>query len=135
MPESKDGQKMDAYLGLGSKVNGALTFTGTVQIDGEVEGEVNAKERLTIGESAKLKAKISGGEVLVMGTVIGDITAKKLSLKKPARITGNITCEILSIEEGVVFDGKATMTGGTSVDRSDRKDQGASHKPVSAQAQ
>ncbi len=101
----------DAYLGQGSKVVGTLTFTGPVELDGQVEGEVNAKEALTIGKSAVINAKISGSEIVVFGTVNGDINAtKRLSLRKPARVTGNLTCGNLSIEEGVVFEGKCTMS-------------------------
>lgn len=102
--------KVEAFLGKGSKVVGALTFTGPVELDGYVEGEVQAQDRLTVGESAVINARITGGEILVKGTVNGDITAsKRLSLKRPARVIGNINCTNLSIEEGVIFEGKASM--------------------------
>jgi cytoskeletal protein CcmA (bactofilin family) len=102
--------KVEAFLGKGSKVVGTLTFTGPVELDGYVEGEIVAQDRLTIGESAVINARISGGEILVKGTVNGDITAsKRLSLKRPARVIGNINCTNLSIEEGVIFEGKASM--------------------------
>jgi len=102
--------KVEAFLGKGSKVVGTLTFTGPVELDGYVEGEVIAQDRLTIGESAVINARISGGEILVKGTVNGYITAsKRLSLKRPARVIGNINCTNLSIEEGVIFEGKASM--------------------------
>lgn len=103
--------KMEAFLGRGSKVVGALSFSGPVELDGFVEGEINAQDRLTIGESAVINAKVTGAEILVKGTVNGDITAtKRLSLRKPAKVVGNISCTNLSIEEGVVFEGKSTMS-------------------------
>lgn len=102
--------KIEAYLGRGSKVVGTLTFSGPVELDGQVEGEVSAQDKLTIGESAVVTGKIHGIEVLVRGTVNGDIVAtKKLSLKKPAKILGNISSANISIEEGVIFEGKCTM--------------------------
>ena len=67
----------DAVLGRGSKVVGALTFTGSVEIDCEVEGEIHSKERLTIGEGAHVKAKIHGTDIIIRGTVIGDVVATK----------------------------------------------------------
>jgi cytoskeletal protein CcmA (bactofilin family) len=104
----------DAVLGRGSKVVGALTFTGSVEIDCEVEGEIHSKERLTIGEAAQVKAKVHGTDVIIRGTVIGDIFAtKSLQLKKPARVSGNISSPTLSIEEGVIFEGKCAMTSNT----------------------
>ena len=103
----------EALLGTGSKVIGTLTFTGPVQLDGEVEGEVLCKDKLIVGQAAMIKAKISGTEVLIMGTVQGDIVASKsLSLRKPARVLGNISTEQLSIEEGVVFEGHCAMKPG-----------------------
>lgn len=101
---------VDAFLGRGSRVVGAMTFSGPVELDGDVEGEVHAKDRLTIGESANIKAKVVGCEIVIKGTVTGDIYASKsLILKRPARIIGNIQSAVLSIEEGVVFEGKCSM--------------------------
>lgn len=104
--------KIEAFLGKGSRVVGTLTFSGPVELDGFVEGEITAQDRLTIGEAAVINAKVTGAEILIRGTVNGDITAtKRLSLRKPAKIMGNITCSNLSIEEGVIFEGKSNMGG------------------------
>jgi cytoskeletal protein CcmA (bactofilin family) len=122
-PKSKDNEQtenqisrfspstaVDAVLGKGSRIIGALSFSGSVDIDAEVEGEIVAKERLTIGECAQLKAKISGVDVIVRGTVQGDITAtRSLLLRKPAKVIGNISSPQLSIEDGVIFEGKCSM--------------------------
>lgn len=103
--------RADAFLGQGSKVTGTLSFTGPVELDGHVEGEINAKETLTIGKSATINARISGSEILVHGTVNGDIIAsRRLALRKPARVTGNISAPSLSVEEGVIFEGKCSMS-------------------------
>ena len=103
-------EKLEAFLGKGCRVAGTLTFSGPVQIDGYVEGEITAQDRLIIGEGAVVQAKINGGEVLVKGTVNGDIIAsQRLTLKKPARVVGNITAGMLTIEEGVIFEGKCSM--------------------------
>jgi len=107
---SSGSNGVEAFLGQGSKVNGTLTFSGPAELNGLVEGELHAKEKLTIGESAVINARIVGGEILVKGTVNGDISAKTLSLKRPAKINGNITSSNLSIEEGVIFEGKCSMS-------------------------
>lgn len=104
-------KKLEAFLGEGSKVVGNLNFTGPVELDGYIEGELNSQETLVIGESAVVNAKIRGGEIVVKGTVNGDIVAtKRLSLKKPARVVGNITSSTLSIEDGVIFEGSCSMS-------------------------
>ncbi|MCB0353036.1 MAG: polymer-forming cytoskeletal protein [Bdellovibrionales bacterium] len=103
-------RSVEAFLGQGSKVTGNLNFTGPVELDGFIEGEIDSKGRLDIGEGAVINARITGTEIRVRGTVNGDITAtERLSLLKPAKIVGNITSSNLSIEEGVVFEGTCSM--------------------------
>ena len=103
-------QKSEAFLGKGTKVIGSLTFNGPVELDGHVEGEVHAKDSLTIGESAVVNAKVHGSEIVVKGNVTGDIIAtKRLSIKRPAKVTGNIASPTLSIEDGVHFEGRCSM--------------------------
>ena len=105
------GARPDVFLGRGSKIVGTLTFTGVVELDGAVEGEIRSEGRLTIGEAGEINARIQGVEVVVRGKVVGDISAsKKLVLQKPARIVGNVACSTLSVEEGVVIEGKISMT-------------------------
>ena len=113
----KSGTK--AYLGRGSKLVGKITFEEPAEIDGSVDGEVYSNGHLTIGKSALVKAKIGGQEIVVMGTVEGDINAaKRLALKQSARVKGNISTPVLSVEEGVVFDGGCHMQGGTDKGKS-----------------
>ena len=54
-PAPADGR---AYLDRGSKISGKISFEGPARIDGEVDGEINAKDSLTIGESAVITAHI-----------------------------------------------------------------------------
>lgn len=104
----------DALLGKGTKINGTLSFAGPVEIDAEIEGEIIAKDRLTIGEAANIRAKITGVDVIIRGQVTGDVVASKtLSLRRPAKVLGNISAPSLSIEEGVIFDGKCSMNHST----------------------
>ncbi len=122
----------DAYLGKGTKVVGTLTFSsGTTEIDCQVEGELHSKESLTISESAVVNGKIFGAEIVVRGTVNGDIVAsKRLSLRRPARVIGNMTAAVLSVEEGVYFEGKCAMTGDAS--KLSQKTTGADKPSVAA---
>ncbi|MEZ4753727.1 MAG: polymer-forming cytoskeletal protein [Bdellovibrionota bacterium] len=102
---------LEAFLGKGSKVNGKISFDGPASIDGNVEGEIEAKNKLTIGEAANIKATVRGAEIIIRGTVQGDVIAStKLSLQKPARVSGNISGPAISIEEGVVFEGNCKMS-------------------------
>lgn len=104
--------KVNALLGKGSEFEGKLSFEGTVRIDGKMKGEIHSKDKLVIGDGAKVEAEIEVGSALISGDVTGNITAKeRIELKAPAKIKGNITTPIIVIEEGVMFDGNCTMSG------------------------
>jgi cytoskeletal protein CcmA (bactofilin family) len=109
--------KLEAFLGKNSKIVGKLSFTGAVELDGTVEGEIETTERLIIGDSANVNAKISGSEIIVKGTVSGDIVAsKRLALHRTARIFGNVQCATISMEEGAIFEGQCTMPSAGNAD-------------------
>ena len=102
--------RAQAMIGAGSKIIGALQLSGQAEIDCQVEGEIDAPDTLIIGESAIVKARIHGGDVTVRGTVQGDIIAtKRITLKRPAKVAGNLVAPNLVIEEGVLFEGKCSM--------------------------
>lgn len=114
---------VQAHLGKGSRVEGKLTFEGSVQIDGQVEGEIEAQDSVIIGETAVVTAQVSAGTIVVKGKVTGDIIARKrVELRAPARLIGNITTPSVVIHEGVVFEGHCSMGGGAEakLEKSDK---------------
>ena len=117
---SGDTSRETAFLGKGTRLSGKIAFEGTARIEGQIEGEIVANDTLLIGESALVNAQISGGTIVIHGKVTGDITAsKKLEIRAPGRLYGNVTTPSLVIEEGVVFEGHCSM--GATEARGDRK--------------
>lgn len=99
-----------AYLDRGSKITGKVSFEGPARIDGEVDGEINAKDSLAIGESAVVTAQIRAGSVSVAGKVSGDIVAtQRIEIRPSAKVNGNVTAPVLSIQEGAQFEGHCSM--------------------------
>ena len=99
-----------AYLDRGSKISGKISFEGPARIDGEVDGEINGKDSVTIGESAVVTAHIRAASVSVAGKVSGDITAtQRIEIRPSAKVSGNITAPILSVQEGALFEGHCSM--------------------------
>jgi len=106
-PVSSDAR---AYLDAGSRISGKLYFETAARIDGQVEGEILAKDSLTIGESAVVAAQIKAASVIVAGKVSGDIIAvQRIEIKPSAKVLGNITAPILAIQEGALFEGHCAM--------------------------
>ena len=99
-----------AYLDRGSKISGKISFEGPARIDGEVDGEIVAKDSITIGESAVVTAHIRAASVTVAGKVSGDITAsQRIDIRPSAKVSGNITAPVLSVQEGALFEGHCSM--------------------------
>src|SRR5512146_794079 len=118
--QSAPAMEARAYLEQGSKVNGKLSFEGPARIDGQVDGEITAKDSVIVGESAVVTAQIKASSVIVAGKVSGDITAsQRIEIRPSAKVLGNLTAPILVVHEGAVFEGHCAMQpeGG----REDRK--------------
>lgn len=99
-----------AFVGKGVEFKGTITYNGTVRIDGILDGEINTEGTLLIGEEAVLTAKVTAGTVISKGKITGDITAKeKVRLLAPAILNGSVKAPILSMEEGVLFNGNIEM--------------------------
>ena len=99
-----------AYLDRGSKISGKISFEGPARIDGEVDGEINGKDSVTIGESAVITAHIRAASVSVAGKVSGDISAtQRIEIRPSAKVSGNITAPVLSVQEGALFEGHCSM--------------------------
>lgn len=106
------GDHLNAFLGEGTAFRGTLTFQGTVRIDGAMDGEVFTRDTLVIGEGATVRATIHAGVLIISGTVHGNITAEgKTELHSGARLFGSISTPLLSMAEGVTFEGSCTMGG------------------------
>ena len=119
MPEAQS----QTHLARGSRVEGKLTFDGSVQVDGQVDGEIQAQDTVTVGEAAVVSAQITANTIVVKGKVTGDIHGRKrVELRAPAKLLGNIVTPSLVIQEGVVFEGHCSMgSAEAKVDKTDKK--------------
>ena len=106
--------EITTLLGRGATFEGKLTFEGTVRIDGRFRGEVFTDDVLVIGEGAIVEAEVDVGEVIIQGTVIGNIKAKRsIEIHAPGRVKGDVHTPSLQIDKGVVFEGRSFMEGAT----------------------
>jgi cytoskeletal protein CcmA (bactofilin family) len=110
MASHSTSSELNASLGRGSEFEGKLAFEGKVRIDGNFTGEISTNDTLHIGEGAKVSAEINCGTVIVEGEVVGNIKATgAVELHRPAKVRGDITSPSLSVEKGVIFEGRSKM--------------------------
>src|SRR3989304_6833958 len=94
----------------GCELEGRLTFSGTLVLNGKFRGEIYSSDTLLVGESGQAEAEVQVGVAIVSGQVIGNIIAReRVELRGSARIFGDIVTPAMVLEEGVVFDGRCKM--------------------------
>jgi cytoskeletal protein CcmA (bactofilin family) len=105
-----------AVIGKSVQIRGEVKGNEDLLVEGFVEGTVNLSEsRLTIGQHARVQANLSARDVVVLGTVTGDIQAVgRVELRAGCLMTGDIHAGRLSIEENAIFSGKVELTGGAN---------------------
>lgn len=107
------GEDVSAFVGKGVEFKGTITYNGTVRIDGLLDGEIHTEGVLLVGEEAVITAKVTAGTIVCKGKITGDIHAKeKVKLRSPAVVNGGVKTPMLSIEEGVLFNGTLEMVQG-----------------------
>lgn len=106
----KSEHQMNAFLGKHTEFEGKLSFSGAVRIDGSFKGEIVTEGTLIVGETAKMESEIEAAHIIISGEVHGNITAqKRLEMRAPGRVIGNIQSPTITIDEGAVFEGNCRM--------------------------
>lgn len=108
---------MPSIISEGLQVTGNLACDGDVQIDGRVEGDIEARS-LTIGENGVVEGSITADEVHVSGTLNGEINARTVVIARSAHVRGDVAHDVLSIESGAQFEGKSARRAGMPVEHS-----------------
>ncbi len=103
-PASPSGS---ATIGKAVMVKGQIFSREDLVIDGEVEGTVELHEhRLTVGPNGKVQAGVKAREIVVLGTIHGNVEATdKIDIRKDARLVGDIKTARIVIEDGAYFKG------------------------------
>lgn len=117
-------------IGEGSVIDGNLTSTGDLRIDGEVNGNVRTESKCVLGPSGKIVGNIEARSCDISGKVDGNVrVADLLLIKSTGKVNGDITTAKIVVENGGEFNGSCTMGSSVSMSSSDK---GANGKAVSA---
>lgn len=105
----KNTEKLESFIGPNSNFRGDIDTKGTLRIDGNLEGNVNA-DWVILGEKAYLKGDVMARGIVIGGRVEGNLRAKEIvEIKSKGQVFGEISTNKLSIVEGGVFDGRSSM--------------------------
>lgn len=108
-----DATSAETVVGPSVKIQGDLNSEGNIRIEGHVNGKVKTTQNVYVGQSAKITADILAGNSTIAGEVQGNIKVSgNLILQATAKINGDISCSVLRVEDGALFTGKCSMSGG-----------------------
>ncbi len=110
MFNSKKQPAIRSLIGEGTSIQGTLSFSDGLRIDGEVQGDVVAapgvNSILVISEKAKVTGTVKAGHVIINGVVVGPIESTVLlELQPKAHIQGDVVYEALEMHQGATIEG------------------------------
>ena len=107
-----------ATVGQSIVFKGELTGDEDLEIEGQVDGQVElSNHQITVGANGLLKAQVNAKSIIVIGQVIGDLTAtERIEIQATGVVEGNLRAPRLNVQEGAVLNGSIDMSAPTATD-------------------
>lgn len=108
---TKPQNRIDSLIGHGTRIEGDVSFSGGLRIDGEVIGNVRADagqaSTLVLSEQARVVGAIEVSHLVVNGTVAGPVyVSEYVELQAKSRVTGDVYYKTLEMHVGAIIEGK-----------------------------
>jgi len=115
MPEADSAMIPDddnaSVVSLGSVWQGSLKIDGSVKIEGQMTGEVEAKNMVFVAEGAQVDAKVRAALVVIAGEFKGEVhCSERLEIKPTGRVDASLATKSLEVHEGAFISGEIRMT-------------------------
>ena len=97
-------------VGQGARLEGTVVSAGSLRIDGQVKGQIDAEGDVMLSPQSQVVAEIRAQNVVVAGRFKGSINVKgRAELARGGRVDGDITSKTLVVAEGGIFQGQSIM--------------------------
>ena len=101
---------VNTIIGEGTTLKGDVKVEGSVQVDGDFDGTIEASDTLVVGETGKVEGDATVANAVIGGKMYGNVFASgKIELQRGSQLLGDIKTRGLVIEDGVVFQGNCQM--------------------------
>jgi len=103
--------QIDSLIGQNTEIHGDVIFSGGLHVDGKVKGNVVAAGSeqdsvLTLSERGTIEGEVKVPNVVINGTVIGDVHAlTHVELAAQARVHGNVYYSLIEMAMGAEVNG------------------------------
>jgi len=129
----KQTAQIDSLIGQNTEIRGDVIFSGGLHVDGKVKGNVMSAAGddsvLTLSERGVIEGEVKVPNVVVNGTVIGDVHAlAHVELATQARVHGNVYYSLIEMAMGAEVNGNLVHTQEKSVVNLQTKESVSSNK-------
>ena len=107
-----DYDKIESVIGPSLTVKGEIQSSGTLRIDGVVEGSISSKGTVVVANNGSVKADIKADHVVIGGNIRGQVNAReKVEILPTGKLYGDVTTVSygLVVNEGAIFEGACKM--------------------------
>lgn len=105
-----EGLVAETVVGQSVRLEGDLVSEGDIKVEGAVHGSIKTTRNLFVGPGAKIEANVEAGAATVAGNIAGNLkVGGLLVILQNGRVSGDIDCGQLGIQEGAYFSGKCAM--------------------------
>lgn len=128
--------KIVSLIDQGTRIEGNLHFTGGLQVDGEIRGQVNSNTEtsaLTVTEHGSIRGQVNVPFLNINGSIHGPVRVSCLEMGSKARIIGDVTYSQIRIELGAIIEGRMLLAEESKPDfdqyrQQDDKSEDADHE-------
>ena len=101
---------IDSLVGVKTDINGDITFSGGLRIDGKIKGNITAKgdsnSTLVLSENAVVLGNVTVPHIIINGTIKGNVrAAERIEVQHKGEITGDVYYKVIEMATGAVING------------------------------
>ena len=113
---NKIDNRIDTLVGADTRIEGDLSFSGGLRVDGAIRGDVTEQNgnpsTLILSEHGKIEGGVTAAKIVLNGKVVGTVMSSHfIELQTKARITGDLHYKSLEMHTGAVIEGKLVYMG------------------------
>ena len=99
--------RVETIVGRNTTLNGEIYVTGSLRIEGKIEGKIKSSGDIYVGQEASVVASIQARNVIIAGEIRGDVDVMdRVELAPSGRLLGNILAKKFIVGDGAYFQGE-----------------------------
>lgn len=111
VPRPASGNAGKSILASDLKITGDITSAGSVEVFGEVDGNL-AADALTVGAEGRISGTVRARAVEVKGHIDGKVAAQDFAMRASAQVAADVTYATVVIESGAQIEGRFSLVKG-----------------------